>query len=120
MSRWSGTPWSRHRAAERAAYAKHPPPPSRPPETRDPSAGPADAWNARYVAYARAHGADPDVMLTRDRERWPGGVMAGFILWIGERWAAWDGAHGYGPSHVRGQEEHKAFTAWLMAEAVGQ
>jgi hypothetical protein len=41
--------------------------------------------NPRYLAYCRAHGeSDPEAMLERDREAWPGGCMTGFVLWIGE------------------------------------
>ena len=47
------------------------------------------AWNPRYVAYARAHGHTPEGMLAHDTEAWPGGKMAGFILWISQQWHAW-------------------------------
>lgn len=47
-------------------------------------------WNPRYLAYARAEGEpDPDAMLARDRERYPGGSMCGFMLWIQARWREW-------------------------------
>jgi len=39
-------------------------------------------WNPRYVAYAECHGRAPADMLKYDRERWPGGCMCGFILWM--------------------------------------
>ena len=78
----------------------------------------AGAWNPRYLAYCRAHGhPDPDDMLAADDERWPGGVMTGFILWIAERWAEWspirkaekpDYCH-----EVKTDDDHAAFTAWL-------
>lgn len=42
-------------------------------------------WNPRYVWYAEAHGLTPDEMLRYDRDRFPGGVMAGFLSWIGSR-----------------------------------
>lgn len=40
--------------------------------------------NPRYLAYCAAHGfrGDPDGMLAHDRERWPGGVMCGFVTWM--------------------------------------
>lgn len=72
------------------------------------------AVNPRYRAYARAH-AEPDAvaMVRKDRRRWPGGVMAGFILWIDARWREWDAAHRHPRDHVRSDQEHRAFTAWL-------
>lgn len=42
----------------------------------------ANGWNPRYLQYCRANGGlTPDAMLERDRERYPGGCMCGFILW---------------------------------------
>lgn len=60
----------------------------RQPEPRD--------WTPRYRAYARALGTpDPGERLRRDEDLWPGGRMAGYILWIGDQWAAWRAARGY-------------------------
>lgn len=39
-------------------------------------------WNPRYLAYAKEAGHTPDEQLAHDRQAWPGGCMAGFILWI--------------------------------------
>lgn len=40
-------------------------------------------WNPRYIAYGKANGVDtPEEMLKVDRERWPGGAMVGFMLWL--------------------------------------
>jgi hypothetical protein len=41
-------------------------------------------WNPQYVQYAKVHGRTPDDMLAHDRERWPGGVMTGYILWVSQ------------------------------------
>lgn len=37
--------------------------------------------NPRYLNYARVHGMTPGAMLDHDRRQWPGGCMAGFLLW---------------------------------------
>ncbi len=42
----------------------------------------ATKWNPRYVAYAKAHNRTPEAMRDHDREAWPGGCAAGFILWF--------------------------------------
>lgn len=39
--------------------------------------------NPTYLRYCAEHGeTDPNVMLARDSERYPGGRMAGFQLWV--------------------------------------
>ena len=38
-------------------------------------------WNPRFVLYAKCLGLSPEEAIERDRERWPGGAMTGFILW---------------------------------------
>lgn len=52
------------------------------------------AYNPRYLAYAAAHGRDPEAMLAHDAEAWPGGNMTGFLLWISERWQAFGNVRG--------------------------
>ena len=71
-------------------------------------------YQPRYVAYASAHDATPGEMLARDVERWPGGRMAGYAIWVSQKWREWDAARGQGSDHVRGDEEHAAFAAWLL------
>lgn len=44
--------------------------------------------NPRYVAYAAAHGRTTDEMLAHDRDAFPGGRMAGFMIWLGRAWQA--------------------------------
>lgn len=67
----------------------------------------------RYVAYCIAHGAQSkDEMLARDRERWPGGVMAGFILWIKDMWDQWGMERGSHPS-IKTEQHHVEFDVWL-------
>lgn len=43
------------------------------------------AVQPRYAAYCAAHGMNPDEMLAYDRGRFPGGVMAGYMIWFAER-----------------------------------
>ena len=42
--------------------------------------------NPRYAAYAKAHGKSPREMMHFDKKRFPGGIMAGFIVWSNARW----------------------------------
>lgn len=76
---------------------------------------PLASWSgiqSRYRAYCRAHGStSAEEQIERDRQRWPCGVMTGFIAWIGERWRAWEGETGRRPPH--GLEDHRDFDAWL-------
>lgn len=71
--------------------------------------------NPRFLAYARAHDLDPDEMLALDAERYPGGKMAGFIVWIGERWRAWASAVGRRNLEMLSDADHAAFDEWLGA-----
>jgi hypothetical protein len=57
-------------------------------------------------------------MMALDKERWPGGKMAGYILWIGERWAEWKAAHPElapprGSDWVLTREDQAMFDTWL-------
>lgn len=71
-------------------------------------------YQVRYVAYARHNGREPDEQLVHDEAAWPGGRMAGFILWISKRWRQWDTKHRQGVNHVRSPVEHAAFSQWLL------
>lgn len=76
--------------------------------------------NARYLAYAAAHGLDPEAQIVADRQRWPGGSMCGFILWIGERWREWALETGHprariGADAYLSPEDHASFDAWLQS-----
>ena len=66
--------------------------------------------NPRYLAYAKAHGKTPAGMLASDTERWPGGKMAGFILWVGARWAEWCAARGLARYCPKGPRAHQTGT----------
>jgi len=79
---------------------------------------PAKEWNPRYVAYATAHGRDPDAMLLHDREAWPGGSMVGFMCWIQERLGEWRKARGLRRDAAPcGDQQHDDFTACLQRYA---
>jgi hypothetical protein len=86
------------------------------------------AWNPRYVAYAKAHGRTPDEMLASDADRYPGGKMCGFTLWIRAKWSEWRKLFGPEPVKIRrlqgapdlgywdwhpGDADHKHFDEWL-------
>lgn len=77
----------------------------------------AQAWNLRYVAYAAAHGRTPDDMLAHDFDRWPGGRMTGYILWINQAWCCWAAAAGHpradAPTAHLSKRDHLAFDRWL-------
>lgn len=53
-------------------------------------------WNFRYVHYAAEQGRSPEAQLEHDIEKYPGGRMTGFLLWISARWAEW--SKHYGPA----------------------
>ena len=70
-------------------------------------------WTPRYTAYAQAHGRSPDQMLEFDSERYPGGKMCGFILWIDAKWSEWATVTGHPRSKDRNAPiwpgDHAAF-----------
>lgn len=79
-------------------------------------------WNPRYLAYCAAQGvATPEAMLAQDDERWPGGRMAGFLLWISDRWAAWCAARGRSARDMEflSDDDHRDFTDWLRVGNAG-
>jgi len=41
-------------------------------------------WSDEFLAYARTNGKTPEEQIKLDEQNWPGGIMAGFILWMGE------------------------------------
>jgi hypothetical protein len=72
-------------------------------------------WTHRYTSYARSHGLTPEQMIAQDADRYPGGRMAGFIIWIGQQWDAWEKATGRPSRHrvALTLPEHQAFDEWL-------
>jgi hypothetical protein len=80
---------------------------------------PEKAWNPRYVEYARAHEREPAAMLEHDTKRFPGGKMAGFMIWMNERWTEWAKLKGFRRTASGSQdtpiteELHAEFDTWL-------
>lgn len=79
-----------------------------------------EATNPRFIAYALQTGAkDAADALARDRTRYPGGVMCGFMLWLGERWDEFFKLKGWqrggNLEHLLTNEDHADFDAWLKA-----
>lgn len=71
-------------------------------------------WQPRYVAYCYSQGElDPSHMLETDRERWPGGVMCGFILWIQEQWRVYRKLNNLPPNEPVSEAHHENFDTWL-------
>jgi len=74
----------------------------------------AEPWTSRYLEYARHEGTpDPAVMVRRDENRFPGGKMVGFILWIGARWAQWRELRGLKHDAPLADTHHEDFDGWL-------
>lgn len=81
-------------------------------------------WNPYYVAYAAAHGKTPEEMLAHDTTAWPGGKMAGYILWINAHWSRWfierkkvKGWHARSRhQQILSQEDHNHFKVWLQRQ----
>jgi len=90
----------------------------------------ARQWTSRYTAYATEHGRSPEEMLEADTERYPGGKMCGFTLWIRAKWKEWRKLFGPAPvriPHLQGapnlgywdwtptDDDHKRFDEWLIS-----
>lgn len=77
------------------------------------------AWNPRYIHYARVHNRTPDEMLMHDEERFPGGQMCGFIIWIRKQWQAWsklpERGRKFPGSRVASDAAHRDFDEWLAS-----
>ena len=42
-------------------------------------------FNPRFVAYSRLNGNTPEIQIEKDKMEYPGGCMAGFIIWIDQK-----------------------------------
>lgn len=81
---------------------------------------PTSGYQARYRAYAQAHGRSPEELLAHDTTQYPGGKMAGYITWINQQWAEWDRLHarncgGHAREWIRSDAEHIEFDTWLLS-----
>jgi hypothetical protein len=71
----------------------------------------------RYVAYCIEHGAtNADEMLARDRITYPGGCMAGYIVWISRKWSVWEAANSRTSNDYKTRGDHVSFNHWLAAD----
>ncbi len=89
----------------------HMPDSDTPPEGRE--------YQPRYIAYAKDHGRTPEAMLAHDKEAWPGGRMAGFLLWIPAAYKAWAEASSEipeWPNNAWSDRQLAAFDAWLASD----
>jgi hypothetical protein len=77
-----------------------------------------DKWNPRYVQYALAHRKTPEQMIEADKERWPGGHMAGFMIWISQRKSEFYEAHPEAFLDRYRISDHKAWDDWIRQRAV--
>ena len=67
-------------------------------------------YNPRFTAYAKANGKTELEMMEHDTEKYPGGKMTGFIIWMDARWAQFNTETG---SDNFTQDKHEKFDAWL-------
>ena len=78
-----------------------------------------DTWQGcqpRYKAYCLAHvAASVEEMFARDREKYPGGMMAGFINWISTQWNTWEQLTGF-KKPFKSPEDHAVFDLWLKKQ----
>ena len=77
--------------------------------------GAARGWSPRYSAYCRATGGlTPAETVERDRSAYPGGHMAGFLVWSSQRLREWRAETKHG-GHMT-TADHAAYDAWLDAQ----
>jgi hypothetical protein len=70
-------------------------------------------WNPRYVSYANACGHTPEEQLEEDRRRWPGGVNAGFMIWIDQGMLAFLELRKDVDRDVMSEKDHADFSTFL-------
>lgn len=77
----------------------------------------AGAWNPRYLNYAKSHGRSPEEQIAHDREKFPGGPGAGFILWNRSRICEYSKINPRAFTPGGGLADHAGYDAWLSAYA---
>lgn len=84
-----------------------------------------DKWNPRYRAYTEASGRTPEEQLEHDTEEYPGGCMAGFLIWISNQWSLWwtQNKHRFPNAHGRNDvilrdEDYRSFDEMLGIKVV--
>jgi hypothetical protein len=75
-----------------------------------------DEYQSRYIAYAHSNGKTPYEMMEHDRQRYPGGCMCGFIVWINSLWRIWDELNPGRSPHT--ERDHDDFDLWLEGLAL--
>ena len=71
-----------------------------------------ERWNCRFLAYC--NGEEPEAVLARDANLYPGGKMAGFLLWSNGRLAEYRRINPAAFLHGV-LSDHAAYDAWLNA-----
>jgi hypothetical protein len=69
-------------------------------------------WNPRFVAYAYAHGREPQAQIDRDMVL-PTGMLR-FTAWNKAQWSAWAAERGGMPA-ILSTEHHADYDRWLAA-----
>lgn len=72
-------------------------------------------YQPRYIAYCKSNNRKPEEQLNHDSEQYPGGKMAGYIIWIGEMWHKWSKETNEKPEWAGSwsNQQHKKFDKWL-------
>jgi hypothetical protein len=71
----------------------------------------------RFLAYCAEQGRTAEEQLAHDEIAFPGGRMAGFLVWTSERWREFRARTKTGEYVAVSEDEHVAFDAWLAERA---
>jgi len=73
-------------------------------------------FNPRFTAYSAASNRSELAQIEFDSVRWPGGKMAGFMLWVSSMWHKWSRETGEKPEWGSSwsDRQHKLFDRWLL------